>query len=382
MKTYLVGGAVRDGLLGLPVAERDWLVVGADDDAMRAAGFLPVDAVFPVYRHPQTGEEYALARRETKRGEGYRGFEVDAGPDVTLEEDLRRRDLTINAMVRDAQGEIIDLHGGREDLDRGLLRHVTPAFTEDPVRVVRVARFAAKLGGFGFRLAHDTHRLMCTMADDGTLAHLRPERLWREMIRAMACEQPWRFFEVLHRCGALRLLIPALAIEMGEVRSHVEIADPAPVARLKRASALTEHAGERLVAALLGCVDTVSEAGKLARDLRADRDTAQLMQQALAVRDPCRRCASAPDREAILDLAMSLVGRAPDRAEAIGRLCAVEARDDRVADALAEALVAGRAVSPQRLAAQGLGGTALGEALGRERRRVMRERLSATRFDN
>ena len=151
MKTYLVGGAVRDQLLGLAVRERDWVVVGAEAEALLALGFRRLNADFPVFLHPETGDEYALARTERKTGPGYRGFEVDAGPQVTLEQDLRRRDLTINALALDEGGELVDPLGGREDLDAGLLRHITPAFVEDPVRLLRIARFAARLGRWGFR---------------------------------------------------------------------------------------------------------------------------------------------------------------------------------------------------------------------------------------
>ena len=154
MKIFLVGGAVRDRLLGLPVGERDWVVVGATEKEMLAQGFTRLDRDFPVFAHPETGEEYALARTETKTGPGYKGFEVYAGPDVGLEDDLRRRDLTINAVAEAEDGELVDPFGGRQDLDDGLLRHVSPAFVEDPVRLLRIARFAARFGGFGFRIAH------------------------------------------------------------------------------------------------------------------------------------------------------------------------------------------------------------------------------------
>jgi len=160
MKIYLVGGAVRDRLLGLPVEERDWVVTGATEQEMAALGYQQVDADFPVFLHPESGEEYALARREVKTGPGYKGFRIETGPDVTLEEDLARRDLTINAMAEADDGTLIDPYGGRDDLEAGLLRHVTPAFVEDPVRLPRVARFAAKLAGYGFRVAHDTFTLM------------------------------------------------------------------------------------------------------------------------------------------------------------------------------------------------------------------------------
>ena len=220
MKVYLVGGAVRDELLDLPVKERDWVVTGATAEEMIALGFTRADARFPVFIHPETGDEYALARRETKSGPGYKGFDVYAGPDVALEEDLGRRDLTINAMARDGEGRVIDPYDGREDLRNGLLRHVSAAFSEDPVRLLRVARFAAKLGRWGFRVAHGTHALMCRMAGADDLLTIAPDRLWREMKGALAEPQPWRFFEVLKGCGALDRLLPALAAELGPAPAH------------------------------------------------------------------------------------------------------------------------------------------------------------------
>jgi len=378
MKIYLVGGAVRDGLLGLPVTERDWVVVGGDAAAMRAQGFLPADREFPVFVHPQTGEEYALARREVKRGQGYRGFEIYAGPDVTLEEDLRRRDLTVNAMARDADGLLIDPYGGRADLDAGLLRHVSPAFVEDPLRVLRAARFAAKLGGHGFRIAHATHRLMCEMAARGDMSHLTAERLWREMTKAMGTTRPWRFFEVLNRCGALPRLLPPLATAMGGPReAHSETEDSAPIAALKRISVATESPAVRLAATLLGCVETGPDAERLAAALRADRETAQLLKRAVAARGTWVRVGQG-DIAAMLELARSW--RAFDSAaetDALLAVCAAQSEESRAADYLRVALPAARKVSADALRAQGRTGAALGEALAEARREAMQSALHA-----
>jgi len=378
MKIYLVGGAVRDELLGLPVTERDWVVVGADAAAMRAQGFVPADRDFPVFVHPQTGEEYALARREVKRGEGYRGFEVYAGPDVTLEEDLRRRDLTVNAMARDADGAMIDPYGGRGDLEAGLLRHVSPAFVEDPLRVLRAARFAAKLGARGFRIAHATHRLMREMVERGDMSHLTAERLWREMIKAMGTTQPWRFFEVLHRCGALQHLIRPLAAAMGDCRgAHAEAVDSAPVAALKRISAVTESPAARLSATLLSCVGTGPDAERLASGLRADRETAQLLKRAAAARASWGRVEHG-DIAAMLELARSW--RAFDNAaeaDVLLAMCAAQSEESRAADYLRVALPAARTVSTDALRAQGRAGAALGEALAAARREAMHSALHA-----
>jgi tRNA nucleotidyltransferase (CCA-adding enzyme) len=210
MKTYLVGGAVRDKLLGLPVQDRDYVVVGSTPEEMVAKGFKPVGADFPVFLHPETKEEYALARTERKSGHGYKGFKVYAAPDVTLEDDLRRRDLTINAMAEDEQGLLIDPFKGAEDLRNGVLRHVSPAFAEDPVRILRVARFAARYAKWGFHVAHATNKLMREMVESGEIDHLVAERVWTELERALGEAKPSRFFEVLRGCGALQRLFPEI----------------------------------------------------------------------------------------------------------------------------------------------------------------------------
>jgi tRNA nucleotidyltransferase (CCA-adding enzyme) len=210
MKTYLVGGAVRDKLLGLPVNERDWVVVGAAPQDMLAQGFKQVGKDFPVFLHPQTKEEYALARTERKTGHGYKGFAFRTSTDVTLDEDLRRRDLTINAMAETADGTLIDPYHGQQDLDAGLLRHVSPAFAEDPVRILRIARFAAQFGKWGFRVAHSTNDLMRKMVDNGEVNHLVPERVWAEFVKALASDSPQKFFGVLRGCSALAVLFPEI----------------------------------------------------------------------------------------------------------------------------------------------------------------------------
>ncbi|MBE9515507.1 MAG: multifunctional CCA addition/repair protein [Proteobacteria bacterium] len=210
MEIYLVGGAVRDRLLGLPVKDRDHVVVGATPEEMEAQGYKPVGADFPVFLHPETKEEYALARTERKSGRGYKGFQVYAAPDVTLEDDLARRDLTINAMAEDANGNIIDPFNGQDDIQNGFLRHVSAAFSEDPVRVLRVARFAARFKKHGFRVAHGTHALMKKMVANGEVDHLVAERVWSEAERALAEERPEEFFRVLRACGALENLFPEI----------------------------------------------------------------------------------------------------------------------------------------------------------------------------
>ncbi len=226
LDVYLVGGAVRDKLLGLKVVERDWVVVGATPAQMLDYDFQKVGKDFPVFLHPETKEEYALARVERKTSQGYYGFSCDHSITVTLEEDLLRRDLTINAMAEDPNGNIIDPYNGRQDLDNRMLRHVSPAFVEDPVRVLRVARFAAKLAAFGFTVADDTLQLMQEMVDNGEIDHLVPERVWKEFERALQLTDPKPFIETLRQCGALKKLFPALDCLWGIPQSekwHPEI---------------------------------------------------------------------------------------------------------------------------------------------------------------
>ncbi len=208
MQIYLVGGAVRDQLLGLPVKERDWVVVGATPDELEALGYRRVGRDFPVYLHPDTSEEYALARTERKTAPGYRGFEVQADPSVTLEEDLQRRDLTINAIAQTAGGELLDPVGGQAHLQARLLHHVSDAFREDPVRVLRVARFAARFNPLGFQVAPATLALMRSMVQAGEVASLVPERVWQETASALAEPRPDVYLQVLRDCGALAVIFP------------------------------------------------------------------------------------------------------------------------------------------------------------------------------
>ena len=218
MEVFVVGGAVRDALLGLSVSDRDWVVVGSTPEAMTAQGYVPVGKDFPVFLHPKSREEYALARTERKTARGYKGFAVQAAPDVTLQEDLARRDLTINAMavpgalahaaLPEWRCQIVDPYGGQRDLQAKVLRHVTGAFAEDPVRILRLARFAARFADF--TVAPETMALMRQMVQDGEVDHLVPERVWQEIARGLMSKQPSRMFEVLRACGALKVLLPEL----------------------------------------------------------------------------------------------------------------------------------------------------------------------------
>ena len=254
MEVYLVGGAVRDALLGLPVGERDWVVVGASPEDMEQRGYRAVGRDFPVFLHPETHEEYALARTERKVGRGYRGFEVHCAPDVTLEDDLRRRDLTINAMARDAGDRLVDPYGGRADIEHKLLRHVSEAFAEDPVRILRVARFAARFAPLGFSVAPATVALMRSMVDSGEVDALVPERVWQETHKALTEPRPDAFLSVLRDCGALARIFPELDALWGvpqPPRWHPEIDTGVHMLLVMQAAArLTDNPRVRFAALL------------------------------------------------------------------------------------------------------------------------------------
>ena len=267
MQIYLVGGAVRDKLLGLAVRERDWVVVGATPDEMLALGYRPVGKDFPVFLHPETHEEYALARTERKTGRGYHGFEFHSAPQVTLEEDLKRRDLTINALAEDAQGKLIDPYGGKFDLDARVLRHVSPAFAEDPVRVLRVARFAARFASLGFRLAPETLALMRVMTANGEVDALVAERVWQETVKALGTNKPSVFFQILRECGALARVFPELDRLFGvpqPAEHHPEIdAGVHVMLALDQAARLAPDAAPRFAALVHDLGKSTTPANKL-----------------------------------------------------------------------------------------------------------------------
>jgi tRNA nucleotidyltransferase (CCA-adding enzyme) len=254
MKTYLVGGAVRDELLGRKPGERDWVVVGATPHEMEKRGFRQVGREFPVFIHPDTGEEHALARTERKVGPGYKGFEVHAAPDVTLEDDLRRRDLTVNAMAQDENGELIDPFGGKADVEARILRHVSDAFVEDPVRILRVARFAARFYRLGFNVAEETLALMRKMVESGEADALVPERVWQELDRALGEPDPQVFLQVLRDCGALAVLFPELDCLFGipqVAKYHPEIDTGVHLMMVMQQAALLSEDPQVRFAALL-----------------------------------------------------------------------------------------------------------------------------------
>jgi tRNA nucleotidyltransferase (CCA-adding enzyme) len=315
MQVYLVGGAVRDELLGLPVRERDWVVVGATPEEMLALGYTPVGRDFPVFLHPQSKEEYALARLERKSGPGYRGFTTDTAVSVTLEQDLLRRDLRINAIARASDGTLIDPYDGQGDLRRRLLRHVSEAFVEDPVRVLRVARFAARFAALGFTVAESTRELMRSMVRDGEVSALVAERVWRELERALAEPRPEQFFTELEACEALSIILPELATTWRNAQNHMDTP-------LRSAVTLTASAEVRF-AALLGALD-VDSIEKMCLRLRVPgpyRELAMLCARLGA------RIASAVelDEESLLELLEAADAvRRPERFAAL--LLAVQAR--------------------------------------------------------
>src|SRR5258708_2863648 len=344
MKVYSVGGSVRDELLGLPVQDRDHVVVGADPDEMVKRGFRPVGADFPVFLHPETHEEYALARTERKTAPGYKGFALRAAPDVTLEDDLKRRDLTINAMARAEDGTLVDPHGGEKDLRAGVLRHVSQAFGEDPVRILRVARFAAR---FGFAVAPETMALMRRIVQSGEADALVPERVWQELSRGLLEKSPSRMIAVLRECGALARILP----ELDRSFSHPD-APERLAARLDRAAARGYSLAVRF--ALLALDLRLEDTAALCERVNAPNDCRELARLAICEREEvARQDLDAESTLALLERADAF--RRPERAE---RLLEV-AESDRHAGRgetfaprpqLARALEAARKVDAGRIA--------------------------------
>ncbi|MEP1217004.1 MAG: multifunctional CCA tRNA nucleotidyl transferase/2'3'-cyclic phosphodiesterase/2'nucleotidase/phosphatase [Marinobacter sp.] len=364
MKTYLVGGAVRDELLGLPVKDRDWVVTGATPDEMLEQGFKQVGADFPVFLHPDTREEYALARTERKQGRGYHGFTVYSAPDVTLEEDLKRRDLTINAMAKSTDGELVDPFGGREDIHTRSLRHVSEAFAEDPLRILRTARFAARLQPLGFTVAKPTMRLMQEMIKAGEVEHLVPERVWQEILRALHENEPGTFFDVLRDCGALATIIPELD------RGHTYSAALEAVRCVHCNSGSTNARFAALLSPL-----APNEARKRAAQLKAPNDcqdlarlTTSLLPQILAM--------PGHQAEALLEVLdeADVWRRASRFKELLQALnCALPDAEREKLGWLEEANQAATAVQAKELMARGYSGKELGQAIRNERLRRISE---------
>ena len=402
MQIYKVGGAVRDRLLGREVSEIDWVVVGASAEQMLEQGFRPVGADFPVFLHPQTGEEYALARTERKSGRGYGGFTFFASPEVTLEEDLIRRDLTVNAMAEDAQGRLIDPYGGQQDLAAKLLRHVSPAFAEDPLRVLRVARFAARYAPLGFSVAVETMVLMRELSESGELMALTPERSWKEISRALMEPRPDVFIQVLRDCGALRVLLPEVDVLFGIPQPpahHPEIDTGVHVLSVLRQCA--EH--QQPLTVRWACL--LHDVGKgLTPEAEWPRHIAHEHKGLKLIRAINQRCKAPKDCQELalqvgefhthghraLELKPSTllkllqgfdVFRRPQRFEEFIAACEMDARgrlglEQRPypqADYLRAAMHAARAVAVQPLLARGLQGAELGNALQEERLQAVQQ---------
>ncbi len=372
MDTYLVGGAVRDELLGLPVRERDWVVVGGTPEALAANGYTQVGKDFPVFLHPTTHEEYALARTERKTGPGYHGFVVRYSPDVTLEEDLRRRDLTVNAMARAADGRLIDPYGGAADLAARCLRHVSAAFTEDPVRILRLARFAARFASLGFRVAPETTALLGSMVQSGEADALVPERVWAETAKALVADTPSVYFRVLAGCGALARVYPELA---------AALEDPALMAQataaLDRAAAAHASPAVRFACVLSAihdgaAIDALCQRGRVPNECR---------ELGLAVRRALDRLQSgvrdAPDLLTFLD-ELDAFRRAERFREVLCAIDHVAPPGDRLAtDRLLAARERAAAVALDPAERATLSGRAIGERLKERRRAVLTALLGA-----
>lgn len=371
MQVYLVGGAVRDQLLGRPVNERDWVVVGATPEQMQQLGYRGVGRDFPVYLHPQTHEEYALARRERKVGPGYRGFTTQFSPDVTLEQDLQRRDLTINAIAQDPDGKLIDPFGGQRDLAARSLRHVSAAFVEDPVRILRVARFTARFQSLGFSVAPETRALMRQMVDNAEVRSLVPERLWRELVRGLGEPTPEACFKVLQECGALPILLPELAWN-----EHSRAA-------LMAATRLTPEASVRFAALLGECEQDAVAA--LCERLRVPTDFRELALLNLRWARHLREALTAPADAIVQLLEGADAFRRPERFErlllaaqaSLSSETAGEARAPAAAQRLRGAFAAARSVTLPAEQLQALRGPQIAQAL-REARRARITRILTT----
>lgn len=359
LRCYRVGGAVRDHLLGYPFTETDWVVVGGTAQAMLDTGFKPVGKDFPVFLHPQTGEEYALARTERKSGRGYHGFEVHAHPDVSLEDDLLRRDLTINAMAMDEDGAIIDPYGGQRDLEERRLRHVSPAFAEDPLRVLRVARFAARYHHLGFQVADDTLALMRELSRSGELRELARERLWQELAKGLAEASPQILFRVLLDCEALQHLVPAWA----------EALNDDVLATLQRAGENKLGLEERFAISCLKLasadLDTVCEA------IAAPKSPRQLAGLLLQVTPLPIAPSDAEQLLAILERCDAL--RKPERLQQVIAIEQLRGSGDYTLYRDAAAVI--KTVRAEPLQKQGLSGKALGEALRKQRLQQLEQLL-------
>jgi tRNA nucleotidyltransferase (CCA-adding enzyme) len=400
MKIYLVGGAVRDALLDYPVAERDWVVVGARPEDLLQQGYQQVGRDFPVFLHPTTKEEHALARTERKRGHGYTGFTVHCDPSVTLEEDLRRRDLTINAMAQDSDGRLIDPYGGRADLKQRVLRHVSDAFVEDPLRVLRTARFAARYAHLQFTVAPQTIALMADIVAQGELAHLPAERVWVELEKALGERNPEVFVQVLRDCGALEKLLPEVAALFGvpqPAAHHPEIDTGLHILMALQQSAALSAATDVRFAVLLHDLGKgatppaewprhigheqrgVKLVEQVCQRLRAPRRHSELARAACLYHTHCHRALELRGKTLLKLLNATDALRRPDRFEAFLLACEADARgrlgleqwDYPQANYLRRALAAALGINAAQFNDTELNGKALGDAISAQRIRVL-----------
>jgi tRNA nucleotidyltransferase (CCA-adding enzyme) len=396
MKTYLVGGAVRDKLLGRAITEHDWVVVGSSPEQMQAQGFAPVGKDFPVFLHPQTKEEYALARTERKTGRGYGGFSFYCGEEVTLEDDLIRRDLTINAMAEDENGVIVDPYNGQQDLIDKLLRHVSPAFAEDPVRILRIARFAARYHSLGFRVADETVALMKNMVTDGEVDHLVAERVWKETERALGEPHPEIFIEVLRSCDALARLFPEIDALFGVPQTavhHPEIDTGVhTLMSLQQAVKLSSSTCVRFATLLhdLGKAKTPPEewprhiahedrsvplVKQLCGRIAAPKDYKDLALMVAQWHTHCHRALDLKPATILKVLQANDAFRRPERFEQFLLCCESDARgrtgfenrDYPQADFFRSALKAAQAIDVEAIQQQGITGPAFGDEVNRQR---------------
>ena len=396
MEVYLVGGAVRDRLLGLPIGERDWVVVGARPEEMQRDGYVLVGKEFPVFLHPETREEYALARTERKVGPGYRGFTTQFSPDVTLEDDLKRRDLTINAIAEDADGVLIDPFGGQRDIEARVLRHVSEAFVEDPVRVLRLARFAARFASLGFTVADETRGLLKQIVDAGEMDALVPERVWKETQKALDEARPDVYFETLRDCGALKVIFPEIEALYGvpqPAQWHPEIDTGVHVMMALRFAASHGATSATRFAVLthdLGKAHTPQEKWPahhgheqlgiapieaLATRLRVPKDFRDLAVMVSNYHSHVHRATQLKPSTVLELFEKTDAFRRPDRFNEFLHACECDARgrlglEDREypqANYLREARIAAAAITLTEADRQGLTGTAIGEKLHEKR---------------
>ena len=402
MDVYLVGGAVRDALLGYPTSERDWVVVGASPQEMLELGYQQVGKDFPVFLHPETKDEYALARTERKWGHGYTGFAVHCDPSVTLEQDLLRRDLTVNAMARTDSGEIIDPYGGQRDLAAQVLRHVSDAFVEDPLRVLRTARFAARYAHLGFTVAPETMELMASIVRQDELAHLPAERIWVELERALGEPNPEVFVRVLRKCGALARLLPEVDALFGVPQTaqyHPEIDTGIhTLMTLQQAAKLTSATDVRFALLVHDLGKGSTPASEWPRHIAHEQRGLKLVKgvckrlktpgqhRDLALKvceyhTHCHRALELRGKTLLKLLNATDAMRRPDRFEAFLLACEADARGREgleqreypQADYLRRALRIAQDVTAARFDGQGIEGKALGEAITAERVRQLDE---------